>query len=263
MATSREVENLAVLQNIGDCAKGLIPSIRIKNRKQKKLTKWRELQITSFLRILSDTTIDLIVAYRKKRLATVAWLTRNLLELSIWIEYCTSSECNGLAFRNDTFKDLVGMADSMGELDLLKYRSTKDFLVRAVPRVFDPIEAQDELESLKKQYKKSLPKLIRNSPFLSPSRVSQLAMAIGQPAIKDNHMSVSEVAISLGRGDLFRRQNKFLSKFAHPTALLAHFPSHRTNHPADFFLEDATLLASQCLYFLAEFSGDTFPKGKK
>jgi hypothetical protein len=103
MVTSREAENLAVLQNMGDMAEKLVRSIRINNGKAKKLTKWRERQITTFLKIVSDTSSDLIIAYRKKRLATVAWLTRNLLELSIWIEYCTSSEANGRSFSGGYF----------------------------------------------------------------------------------------------------------------------------------------------------------------
>jgi hypothetical protein len=87
-------------------AKSVVSGIKTKNRQHRALEKWQVIQMASFMRILIETAIDIVTAYRKKRVATVAWLTRNLLELSVWIAYCTSSEDRARSFWNDILKDL-------------------------------------------------------------------------------------------------------------------------------------------------------------
>jgi hypothetical protein len=37
----------------------------------------------------------------------IAWLTRNLVELRIWAEYCSASDENALEFHEDSVRDLI------------------------------------------------------------------------------------------------------------------------------------------------------------
>jgi hypothetical protein len=48
---------------------------------------------------------DLEVAAGSGRLSTVAWLTRNLLELAIWTSYCARSRNNAKEFVLDAARD--------------------------------------------------------------------------------------------------------------------------------------------------------------
>ncbi len=47
----------------------------------------------------------------------IAWLARNLLELKIWVEYCSLSIINTLEFHEDAIRDLVDMDVKIGGLD--------------------------------------------------------------------------------------------------------------------------------------------------
>ena len=103
-----ETEIIDGLFDTRDLAKSLLSALKSNNRRLKRLEDWREHQVTGFLRILVETITDLVAAHKKNRVSTVAWLTRNLLELSIWSEYCAASESNSLSFFNDSLKDLYG-----------------------------------------------------------------------------------------------------------------------------------------------------------
>lgn len=201
-----------------------------------------------------------MTAYTRKRVAAVAWHTRNLLELSVWIEYCTVSEDNALSFRNDCFKDIYGMARSLEQLDILKLRHTRDFLLRSMSRIQDPVDAQREIAEINDDFDRVASQLDDSEPFLSEDQLLQLASVIGEGPIRDNHLNVGCAARLLGRGDVFTKQNKLLSKFVHPTALLAHFPPVLANEPMDWFLTDAVFLAFQCTLCISAFIVEVFPR---
>src|SRR5260370_36800681 len=76
--------------------------LKRRNRNTKKLPKWRVLQIENFVKVLNITAFELERAREEGRLATLAWAARNFLELSIWIDYCCSSEENAKRFKEDT-----------------------------------------------------------------------------------------------------------------------------------------------------------------
>lgn len=54
-------------------------------------------------------------AKRRGRLDYVAWITRNLLELRVWAEYCGKSTENAYDFYCDAVRDLVDMLRKFGD----------------------------------------------------------------------------------------------------------------------------------------------------
>ena len=47
----------------------------------------------------------------------IAWLTRNLVELRVWAEYCSASEANAQEFHEDAVRDLVELNMKVPGLD--------------------------------------------------------------------------------------------------------------------------------------------------
>ncbi|MDT7815950.1 MAG: hypothetical protein QOH35_4735 [Acidobacteriaceae bacterium] len=155
------------------------------------------------------------------------------------------------------------MARSMEQLDLLTCRNARDFLLGNVGRVFDPIEAQKMINETNEAFETPAPQLTDTEPFIGEDVLLKMSSVVGQDLIRDNHSNVGDVARSLGRGEVFAKQNKLLSKFAHPTALLAHFHPSLATQPLDWFLSDAALLSSQCIIWISAFLVDVFPKEAK
>ena len=58
----------------------------------------------------------LVDAHFKKQVQHTAWLARNLLELSIWCEYCARSQANTRTFFLDSTKDAVGFLNAFSDL---------------------------------------------------------------------------------------------------------------------------------------------------
>ena len=242
-------------------AKSLASAVKTKNRQYKTLEKWREAQIANFLRTLGEMSSDIATAYRRNRVATVAWLTRNLLELSVWIEYCSLSEENARDFANDVVKDLSGLARSMEQQDILKYRKSRDLVVQSVCQIFDSAEAKEKIDSFTEEFDRKVASACDSEPFLTEEQCSKMAAIIGQESLKDDHRKVWEAAQSIGREGVFAKQNKFLSKFAHPTALLISVPFGRDDlSPMSFFMQDAGFLAGDCILLLSAFIAGIFPK---
>ena len=112
--------------------------------------------------------------------AAIAWSTRNLLELYIWTVYCTLSEANAKRFYDDSMRDTLDMLN----IDT-KFSDTGDFNFRA------------ERERLIKE--------AEQHPLISDAggkytRLQLAAEVIGY--------------------DTYGVENKILSKFAHPTAMI-------------------------------------------
>jgi len=239
-------------------AKSVISRIKRKNRQQKSLEEWRVIQISSFTGILIETAIDIVTAYRKKRLATVAWLARNLLELSVWIAYCTSSEDMARSFWNDTLKDVYGLAREWEKFDYVKVGYRREVLSQHIYQLFGATEAQEKIDETNERIASQC---TGEQTLLSDDELSKMAAFLGEESIRDNYLRVKDAAAATGRADMFTMQNKYLSKFAHPTALLIHMPStNDDNQPMDFFLDDAVYLAAECLALISAFEAAVFPK---
>jgi len=72
----------------------------------------------NFIQTLILSAADLKRAFVEKRITTLAWTTRNLLELSIWIDYCNLSEVHAKRFRDDAARDLYGLSHAVQSLEV-------------------------------------------------------------------------------------------------------------------------------------------------
>ena len=73
-----------------------------------------EMQLDVLKRIgvaIEENLQDLEIARKSGRLATIAWLTRNLLELGVWTAFCANSEENAKQFVLDSARDLHDALD--------------------------------------------------------------------------------------------------------------------------------------------------------
>ena len=164
----------------------LIAAMRVENKKSKKFPKWREGQIATLGLKLTQSAMDLDRAYMEERMTTLAWAARNLLEISIWIDYCNLSEERAKRFYDDAMRDLYGLS-------------------QAVQRVVE-VKAGTKDKGLEDKI----------------SEFAKFAQSTGIQELGDDFKPVSDAARELGRLDEFRGLNKLLSKFAHPTAWAIH-----------------------------------------
>lgn len=164
----------------------LIEGLRATNREQGKFPKWREEQIAKLGIMVVQSALDLERAYSERRITALAWATRNLLELSVWIDYCNLSDNHAKLFSDDSLRDLYGLSE-------------------AVQRTVEMELGQKDTD------------LDRGL-----SELAHFAQALGIQALKDDFKAVSAAAKELGRLQKFQAANKLLSKFAHPTSWAVH-----------------------------------------
>ncbi len=135
---------------------------------------------------------QLLETMGKDRLPATAWIARNLLELLVWVRYCTSRE-NAWRFHGDALRDMKGLMDAHGKT------------CAAIGIVNDTAAAAVE-------------------------RLQQVAsQELGLDEIDAKYLAVAEAAKadSVGLGDSFAPSHRWLSKFAHPTAGLVHGITHQ------------------------------------
>lgn len=114
----------------------------------------------------------------------LAWRARNLLELSVWATYFAASRDNARRLYEDAGRDaheLFRLFENLGQTEA----EGADFDGTA--------EGKSALETR--------------------------AIKEGIETLEDHYMSVAKAAETCGLSSHFRRFNKLLSKFAHPTAL--------------------------------------------
>ena len=121
---------------------------------------------------------ELVAAKGRGFPMAIAWLTRNLLELSIWAEYCRASVENAERFTLDVARDAYDALDIPDEV---------------LSRTFSTKPLREEL--LEKSKADGI------DIEASYTRVSAAAKVLGQ------HRQL-----------MFKHMNKTLSKLAHPTA---------------------------------------------
>lgn len=138
---------------------------------------------------LNATAFELERTRREGRTATLAWSARNFLELSIWTEYCCTSEENAKRFRQGTSRDIFGMMAAGKKADLS-------------PELNQRVDnARQDLERM----------------FNAPSF-----------KVTDEYKRIAHAATELGRDREFFSHNKFLSKMAHPTAFYVNFNTKKS-----------------------------------
>jgi len=152
-------------------------------------------------------------------IAGSAWMTRNILELVVWVAFCARSRDDAKRFYDDKARDTFEFLDAIeGLTKLLDERDTN-------------------VSSLLDETRK---------------RIAVRAEAEGYENIDETYQRVKEAAQQVGLGPFFLSMNKLLSKFAHPTAMMVFsFPDEpsRTQFCV-FFIAAATVL---CTAAMAEF----------
>lgn len=149
-------------------------------------------------------------------LAIVAWHARNLLELMIWTRYCTTDDDKARRFYEDAGRD---------HYDLLN-----------ATKVWGDKNNQSSI--WKDQTENSLAELVDAA---AEHQVSDL---------NSKYLRVSDAAQQVGMKDNFDMQNKFFSKFAHPTA--GHVVLPFVNENAKRL--KTVFFANGCLFFIYGFS---------
>jgi hypothetical protein len=169
-----------------DRALMLVDGLRRQNEQQKKIPEWRSEQIAKLAIMVIQSAMDLEPAYLRRRISALGWATRNLLELSIWIDYCNLSEQHAKRFSDDSLRDLYGFSKAV----------------------------QQTVETESGGKCNDFDRALRN--------LSQFAQKWGIAKLEDDFKRVSDAARELGRFPKFQAANKLLSKFAHPTAWTVH-----------------------------------------
>ena len=207
----------------------LVRFLKKKNRRSKRIPQWRVRQVQNFVMALNATAFELERARREGRTATLAWSARNFLELSIWTEYCSTSEGNAKRFKDDTKCDLFGMvAAAKGARITPELNQRVDDLLQRFERIFNT-------QSFK---------------------------------ISDEFKGVGKAARELDREGEFFSHNKFLSKMAHPTAFIVNSKGTRRfdkRFQAAIFIEGVQFALKSMLalinFFMIHFP-DQNPKRK-
>ena len=164
----------------------LIEALRTRNKKYNRIPEWRGEQIAKLAIMVVQSAMDLEPAYLHRRISALAWATRNLLELSIWIDYCNLSDQHAKRFSDDSLRDLYGLSKAVQQTVEAESGSKSNDLDRAL------------------------------------GDLSQFAQKWGIATLEDDFKRVSDAAKELGRFSTFQAANKLLSKFAHPTAWAVH-----------------------------------------
>lgn len=117
-------------------------------------------------------------------LPAAAWNARNLLELWIWIEFCSTSRENARRFHEDALRDALGLTESLRKMS--------------------------ELRGIQNEYLDS-----------ARQKLSDIALKEhGIESLDTNYARVASAAGTLGVSPWYEACNAHLSKFAHPTAVL-------------------------------------------
>ena len=125
-------------------------------------------------------------AHSKSQVQHTAWLSRNLLELLIWCEYCAASESNAQAFSRDTAKDALGFVNAFEKLAFMIPAQDNAGMIVEAKRALSAIAAAESFE-LDDEFKKV-------------------------------HDAAKE--LSHEHSVMFRNLNIILSKLMHPTAYM-------------------------------------------
>jgi len=206
-------------------AQAVLEVLKRENSEAHKIEEWREVQLAKFIWTLILAASDLERAYKEKQTSTLAWLTRNLLELSVWIQFCNMSPEHAKRFRDDAVRDLYGFSQAVQSLELSE-TGAEDFELKR-----------------------------------SQQHLSTFAQSWGIHTLGDDYQKVSGAAEEVGRGEIFRGLNKMLSKYAHPTAWAVHslFSVEADAELRDLFLMDGVEMATDSLTAIRNFILKSYP----
>ncbi len=190
-------------------------------RKAVRLPDWRVHQISSFIRYVGFYAGDLNETYRTDRLDSLAQAMRNLMELSVWVKFCESSEEEAKRFFDD------GLRDFREVVEVLQKTYTKENKA--------PQERLDEILSA----------------------VKNVAPKFNISDVEASYIRVNDAAGKVGKQDMHSVFYKVASKFAHPTALLLLMREPFAGMQ-DSIYEIGAKLADECLKALEKTVANTY-----
>jgi hypothetical protein len=186
---------------------------------KESLEGWYFNLFTKILMSVGRVCHDLLKTTEQEALPAAAWNARNLLELWIWIKYCTASRENAWRFHEDALRDMQGLTESLSKMS--------------------------ELTGNRNEYVAS-----------ARQKIGEVALAkLGLEAIDSSYTKVAEAAKSVGLESWYFPCNAHLSKFAHPTAGLVVGMMHQSEKLRDLQCVCTTqgvYFAGQCVIALEQ-----------
>lgn len=145
--------------------------------------KWYVDLLTKLLVSVHQVCQDLLETISKEALSAAAWNARNLLELWIWIKYCSTSRANARRFHEDALRDMQGLTESLSKMHATA--------------------------GIKNEFEVS-----------ANQKAAKVAAEMGISSLDSKYLRVAEAAKSIGLDNWYAPCNAHLSKLAHPTAVL-------------------------------------------
>jgi hypothetical protein len=169
-----------------------------------------------------------VQAYTAEHIQQIAWATRNLLELSVWTDYCAKSSNNANRFLTDALRDGMGIFRAMENLSSLATKNPRTLKNLAANKVM--------IDTAKRQ-------------------LSDGAVKLGVSNLDHRYKKLGAVVKELGETQATAYNNAIalLSKFVHPTSLIVtmDLDSSWTKPMIDGFFEIALAFADGSLNEIA------------
>lgn len=139
----------------------------------------------------------------------IAWRARNLLEISIWSLYCAQNKENARIFYEDAGRDVVGIFNALTTWG--KATSQDNNWLHPIEKAKQDISARAESEGIE--------------------------------SLEGSYKQVRNAASECKMGQHFNVSYKFLSKFAHPTAMVIIAPpdSEKEKLQKDVFFSEGCM----------------------
>jgi hypothetical protein len=171
---------------------------------------WYTNLVTKILASVARICHDLLQTIEQKEaLPAAAWNARNLLELWIWIEYCTASRENAKRFYEDALRDALGLTESLSKMC-------------------------------------NLTGAVNDFEHQSRTKLAEIALnELGVESLDTNYEKVAAAAKNVSLHDWYVACNAHLSKYAHPTAVLVIGVMHQSKN----VIELQAACTTQGLYF--------------
>jgi hypothetical protein len=157
--------------------------IIVSRKSQGSVEPWFADLVHKLLVSVDRVRYDLLKTMEQNAVSGAAWNARNLLELWIWLKYCAASRENARRFHEDALRDMRGLSDALSKMHTQQ----------GIPNEFEA-SARVQFELAREKF--------------------------GLDSLDSDYLRVGDAAKAVGLADQFGSTNKFLSKFAHPTAVL-------------------------------------------
>ncbi len=181
--------------------------------KSRSCEPWRLALTVDLIDAIERNCEQLLETMDKDRLPASAWIARNLLELLVWVKYCGVSRENAWRFHEDALRDMKGLMDA----------HAKSCAATGI---------------------------VEETSAIGAERLQQAASEkLGIDEIDAKFLAVAEASVAgVDLGERYTPLNKWLSKFAHPTAGLV----HGITHQAEAWHQLQAVGTTQGVYFAAQ-----------